>query len=100
MSRTITPDILCDLEDAVSVLQLFGSEKEISDTIRLAKSFAGSHPEAMDIGEFISSLRNSLRRELGLSRYDGPVAQLRLTLGGEDPRSIVSSRQSSKAGSV
>jgi hypothetical protein len=89
LNRTVTPQILCDLEDAVSVLQLFGSDREIRETIKVAKSLSGDHQDDMDVGDFMASLRNSLRRELGLSPYSGPIAHLRLTLGGKDPRSLV-----------
>jgi hypothetical protein len=92
LNRTVTPEILCDLEDAVSVLQLFGSDQEIKDTIEVARSLSGNHPESMDVSDFLASLRNSLRRELGLSPYHGPIANLRLTLGGKDPRSLVRAR--------
>jgi len=66
-----------ELEDAVATIQLFGTEKQIE----LAKQVAIDLTERKqaDFDELLLDLRNSLRRELKLKKYEGGIVHLRTT---------------------
>jgi hypothetical protein len=90
--RTVTAESLCDIEDAVSLLQLLGTKTDIETVVEMAKGLGGDHPEGMDISALLLDLRNAIRKELGLEPYSGVFAFIRLDLGGKDPRQIMSEK--------
>jgi hypothetical protein len=97
IGRKITPEVLCDLEDATALLQLLGTQMEIKNTLKAAMSFSRDGKDKnddLDIQGLVNQLRDSLRKELGLETYTGPIARLRLTYEGFDPRELVSGRKS------
>ena len=68
-------DVGEELEKAIGTIQLFGTVEQIELAKKFARNLA-EHKNA-DYNDLIYDLRNSLRRELKLGKYEGNVTHLR-----------------------
>jgi len=89
ISRKITPKRLCDLEDVLCFLQLFSNSKDEIEAIIKAGIALGGDGDDIDVSNLEKILMNTIRKEMGLKDHDGPIAHLRLTFEGEDPRNLL-----------
>lgn len=83
-NRLLTPEYARMLETAVAKIQLYGNEEEIAAVNHLLDTWERPQPDGKpraDIDPALVTLRNSLRRELGLSAISGQVRWIR-PLGG------------------
>lgn len=78
-------ETLDNLETAIADLQLLGSLEQVELAQRLARKLAGQHVGTLDISDVTKSLRDSLRRDLGLKPVKGDIITLRLTLSHDQP---------------
>lgn len=75
--RDQTPDRTLKLENMLSDIQLFGSLKQVQLARTLADELASKRNFELD--PLINSLRDDLRKELGLSRVEGNVRWIRFS---------------------
>ena len=73
--RDPSPERDYKLESAIAELQLFGSKEQIELTKKLTDDI--NHKQEFLMDELINNLRNTLRKELGLSLVQGNVRWLR-----------------------
>ena len=66
-------------EDALSVIQLFGNQKQINLALDVAKELV-DRKEVVNLVPLLSELRKSLRNELELEKVEGPVKSFRFNL--------------------
>jgi hypothetical protein len=66
------------LQNAVNDLYLLGNDAEILATLRIMQRLTGTHEGAIEVHELLSSLRNTIRSEVGLPALKTPVSTLSL----------------------
>ncbi|GEO97721.1 hypothetical protein [Methylobacterium haplocladii] len=83
---------ICDkksnLENGISMLQIFGSLKQIEKTNIFVNEMASAN--FADTTPIMVELRNEIRSQLGLEQIDGPINWLRIKLIGNSKSRPVS----------
>lgn len=70
------PDVAEEVENAVTIIQLFGTVEQIDMIQRFAKELGEKQVTHSD--DILLDLRNSLRHELNLEKVDGKIWWLRI----------------------
>lgn len=70
---------LLNLTDALIKVQCFGSKEQIDMAKRSLQSIASPRNSVEGLGDLLTSLRNSFRKDLGICKIEGNVAVVRRT---------------------
>jgi hypothetical protein len=83
-NRAMTPEHARMIEQAIAKIQLLGTNEEIAAVGHFLDTWDKPQPDGIprgDLDPLLSSLRNSLREQLSLSKVSGPIRWIR-PMGG------------------
>ena len=79
VGNDVNEEIVNDLETALADLQLLGSVEQVERACIMIKKFSGNQPR-LELGDILSELRKSIRRDLNLDTVDNQIEHLRITV--------------------